>query len=717
MAQSCPDDASARPTDQPGRVPLPLLTADITPGRQGLTCRYRCGNACAHEAPNLSDNEYFGDVLARSLSRRGVLRAGAVLTVAAGAGTALAGTAAASTTSSSVPAAAGVRLPRGLDYEPVPVNTADAVVVPPGYESNVVIRWGDPVVPGAPEFDFENQTAEAQAGQFGYNNDFCGLVPLRDGSGSRGGERYLMFNNHEYTIEPLMFRGYDEENPTDEQIRIGVEAHGLSVLVVERDRNSGRMTAVLNEKYNRRYTGTAEFVLDGPAAGSDLLKTSADSSGTVVLGTLNNCAGGVTPWGTFLSGEENFNQYFANAAAVTDATAAERVQRYGITEEASGRKWERLDPRFDLAQEPNEPNRFGWIVEVDPYDPKAPPMKHTALGRFKHEGATIQLAHDGRAVAYMGDDERFDYVYKFVSDEKMMRGESRRAREHNRTLLTKGTLYVAKFTGDSPAAEIDGTGTLPADGAFDGSGEWIPLARGDESFVEGMTAAEVYVFTRLAGDKVGATKMDRPEDVEPNPKTGHVYLALTNNTDRGKADADRTAPADEANPRVENKHGHVIELIETKGDHTGTTFGWSILLVCGDPDDPSTYFGGYDKSQVSPITSPDNVAFDSHGNLWVATDSGQALGINDGLYGVSLDGPTRGRTTLFASVPVGAECCGPVVTDEFVLISPQHPGDLDDASPESPASNWPDGPGTQPRPSVVNIWKVGKNGRPGRIGQ
>jgi secreted PhoX family phosphatase len=526
-----------------------------------------------------------------------------------------------------------------------------------------------------------------------------------------------MFNNHEYTIEPLMFRGYDPDKPTEEQARVGIQAHGLSVLVVERDRRTGRITPVLDETYNRRYTGTAEFVLDGPAAGSDLLKTSADDSGTRVLGTFNNCAGGVTPWGTFLTGEENVNQYFANAAAVGDRVARERLARYGFPDGESERKWERFDPRFDAAKEPNEPNRFGWIVEVDPYDPQAPPVKHTALGRFKHEGATIRLAPDGHAVAYMGDDERFEYVYKFVSDGVMKDGNSRRAREHNRRLLTSGTLYVARFTGNSPAAEVDGSGALPADGAFDGHGEWIKLAAGDQSFVEGMTAEEVYVFTRQAADRVGATKMDRPEDVEPHPHTGKVYLALTNNTDRGKGGAARTAPADEPNPRNSNAHGHVIELAEAENDATAERFDWSILLLCGDPNDPSTHFGGFDKSQVSPISSPDNLAFDAHGNLWIATDSGQALSINDGLYGVSLEGPTRGRTTLFASVPVGGECCGPVICDEFVLISVQHPGDLDDASPEAPRSVFPDGPGTQPRPSVVNIWKVGEEGGPGRIGQ
>jgi secreted PhoX family phosphatase len=549
--------AQPRPS---GRIALPLLTRTHG-GRQGLTCRYRCANACAHDAPNTSDNEYFGDVLARAVSRRGVLRAGAVLTLAGGT---VAATAGCAPGSEGMDAGAPTG-PRGLDFEPVAPNTADAVTLPPGYESNVVIRWGDPVVPGAPAFDFDNQTAEAQAAQFGYNNDFCGLLPLRG-----PGERYLMFCNHEYTAEPLMFRGYDPADPAEQHYRIGLAAHGLTVVVVERDRGTGRMTPVLDAHYNRRYTGASEFVLDGPAAGSEWLRTSADPTGTRVLGTFNNCSGGVTPWGTFLSGEENFNGYFANAAGVTEPVAAARLARYGVEKLATDRLWERFDSRFDVAQEPNEVNRFGWVVEVDPHDPAAPPVKHTALGRLKHEGATIRLARDRRAVAYMGDDERFDYVYKYVSDEPMMDGETRAAREHNRTLLTRGTLYVARFTGSSPAGEIDGTGRLPVDGTFDGRGEWIPLAAGDRSFVDGMTAAEVYVFTREAADKAGATKMDRPEDIEASPRTGNVYIALTNNSDRGKADATRTAGPDEANPRVDNKHGHVIELIEEGDDPTAT---------------------------------------------------------------------------------------------------------------------------------------------------
>jgi secreted PhoX family phosphatase len=509
-----------------------------------------------------------------------------------------------------------------------------------------------------------------------------------------------MVSNHEYTTEPHMFYGYDADNPTREQVEIAWAAHGLSVVAVQQSRRGG-LEAKLDRRYNRRITLTTAFDVRGPAAGSQYLKTSADPAGRRAFGTMNNCSGGVTPWGTILSGEENFNQYFANADSVTDPVAKARNTRYGIVGTASQRKWERFDKRFDLAQEPNEPNRFGYIIEVDPLEPGSAPVKHTALGRFKHEGANVIVARDGRVVAYMGDDERFDYMYKFVSDKKVKKGGSRHARAHNKTLLDSGTLYVAKFTGDSPVSEIDGSGRLPSDGEFDGSGEWIPLARNDRSFVDGFTAEEVYVFTRQAADAVGATKMDRPEDVEPSLRTGRIYAALTNNTDRGKPD--KEGPT-EINPRPANKHGHVLEIEERHGNNTGTRFSWRLLLVCGDPAAPDTYFAGYDKSQVSPISCPDNVAFDAKGNLWISTD-GNALGQNDGLFAVPVAGRERGHVKQFLTVPHGAETCGPVITDDFVLVSVQHPGELDGASAENPLSHWPEGGDSQPRPSVVAVWK------------
>jgi hypothetical protein len=684
-------EARVSPSPEPGRL-LPLLTTHPT-GRAAVTCRYRCGNACAHEAPNTSGNSYFGDVVGDIVRRRGLLKAGAVLGVAGAGMAALGSTAAAG--QGEVETQGRHRPDRGdrLNFDPVAPNIEDRVVTPEGYEQSVVMRWGDPVLPGAPNFDFEHQTAAAQAKQFGFNNDFCGLVPF-------GEDRWLMVSNHEYTSEAFMFHKWDEKNPTREQAEIAWAAHGLSVVVVERDRRSGKLVPKLDRRYNRRITLTTPFEMRGPAAGSKYLKTSVDATGRRVLGTQNNCSGGVTPWGTILSGEENFNQYLANGGNVADPVTKARLARYGVTGGATVRKWERFDKRFDLLQEPNEANRFGWIVEIDPNDPDSTPVKHTALGRFKHEGANVIVAKDGRVVAYMGDDERFDYMYKFVSDGRFIPGPGKWIREQNKRLLESGTLYVAKFTGDSPASEIDGTGKLPSDNEFDGSGQWIPLARGDKSFVEGFTAEEVYVFTRLAADKAGATKMDRPEDVEPNPHNRRIYAALTNNTDRGKPGKEG---ATEVAPRLNNKHGHILEIEENGGDNTALRFSWKLLLVCGDPAAPDTYFGGYDKTQVSPISCPDNVAFDKRGNLWIATD-GNALKSNDGLFAVPIEGEYRGRVKQFLTVPRGAETCGPVVQDDFVLVSVQHPGELDGASADNPLSHWPDGGTSQPRPAVVAVW-------------
>ncbi|NXY96536.1 PhoX family protein [Streptomyces sp. BR123] len=687
---------------------LPLIGNPHGGGRSALTCRYRCGDACFHEVPNTSDNEYAGDIIARTWSRRSMLRSAAVVTVATAAGTAVAvggsGTQATAAPAADAQGAAegAGQAARGLRFTSVAPNTADQVTIPEGYAQNIVIKWGDPIVKGAPGFNADKQTAAAQAGQFGYNNDFLSLLPL--GSGYE--RQQLLVANHEYTDEVLMFKGYDPANPTKEQVEIAWAAHGLSVVVVQEDHRSGKLTAVNRHQLNRRLTATSEFRMTGPAAGGALLKTSADPSGTKVLGTLNNCAGGTTPWGTTLHGEENFNQYFANGGSVTEPVQAARLKRYGITGAASERKWERFDKRFDVVQEPNEANRFGWVVELDPYDPDSVPRKRTALGRFKHEAAQPRLTEDGRPVIYMGDDERFDYFYKFVSGKRMMKGNSRAAKEHNLTLLDEGTLYVAKLTGDSPADQIDGSGKYPSDGQFDGTGQWIPLATGNVSHVPGFTAEEVYVFTRQAADKVGATKMDRPEDVEPSPRTGRVYVALTNNSKRGTTGQ---PGADEANPRNANKHGQILELAESFDDPAGDAFAWRLFLVAGDPNDAATYFAGFPKDKVSPISCPDNVAFDPHGNLWISTDGNQ-LGSHDGLFGVATTGERRGELKQFLTVPRGAETCGPLIQDKRVLVSVQHPGEIDGASVEKPESVWPDGPGKIVRPAVVSVWrKDGKN--------
>jgi secreted PhoX family phosphatase len=572
-------------------------------------------------------------------------------------------------------------------------NIEDNVVTAPEFTHNVVIRWGDPVEAGAPAFDVHHQTPEAQAQQFGYNADYVGVLPL-------DGKRALLVTNHEYTDENIMFAtgAYD----SDTIKRIAMAAHGMAVVTIERGGKKGSWVRSDHRKspHNRRVTMDTPFAVDGPAAGHDLLKTAADSSGRHVLGTINNCAGGLTPWGTVVSGEENFNGYFDASGAVA-AAYQESFARYGIrTRAGQGRGWSTVDERFDLSKHPHEAFRHGWVVEIDPTDPTSTPVKHTMLGRFKHEGANISIAPSGQVVAYMGDDERFDYIYKFVSRDTYRADRSAASRRHNMTLLSAGTLYVARFSGDGTA-----------DGQFDGVGEWIALTSDTTSFVPDMSVAEVLVHTRLAADKVGPTKMDRPEDIEPNPVNGRIYCALTNNSNRSATNTDEANPLSTSHTRPSfgaplqsrsgNRNGYVLEMAEADGDHAATSFVWNLMLVCGDPEAPETYFAGYDKSKVSPISCPDNVAFDATGNLWISTD-GAVLGSHDGLFRVPVEGPQRGNVQQFLTVPVGAECCGPFITEDqlSVFFAPQHPGETDGATFENQSSTWPHTDGF-PRPSVV----------------
>jgi secreted PhoX family phosphatase len=674
---------SPSPSPSPTRTLLPM--AGQTHGsRSAVTCHLRCGDACFQAVPNTTETSYFRDVASSVLSRRSVVGTG--LTVAAL--TALPATGAAAAPSRG-PGTGGPGGSGGLRFSPIaPVGrTVDDVTVPAGYRWDTILRWGDPILAGAPTFDPAAQTPEAQAGQFGYNNDYLDIIET-----NRAGTTALLVCNHEYTNEGIMFPpGTDPATV----IRTAWAAHGMSVVELTRRRRGDVWTYVPGARLNRRITLDTPFAVDGPAAGSDLLKTTADPTGRTVRGTMNNCAGGTTPWGTVLSGEENFNQYFR--ATGTDP----KEKRYGLSATQDSRNWRSLDPRWDATTDDyrNEPNRFGWIVEVDPSDPTSTPVKHTAMGRFKHEGANVVVNRDGHVVAYMGDDERFDYVYRFVSRDKMRPGTSAKARRHNLRLLSEGDLSVARFTGD-------GLG----DGVSDGSGEWLPLTRDGQSVVPGFTIEEVLVYTRLAADAVQPTKMDRPEDVEPNLRNGRIYVACTNNTSR------TAAQVDEANPRAANKDGHVVEMIPTGGDHTAATFGWNLFLICGDAASAGRYFGGWD-GPVSPISCPDNVAFDSVGNLWVSTD-GQpgAIALDDALFKVPVEGPERGHVQQFLAVPAGAETCGPVIRDreDSVFVAVQHPGE--DGTWEAPQSRFPDfvpvgatagaGELAGPRPSVVQVTRA-----------
>lgn len=677
---SCPSPTTD--TAPPSLLPM----AGRTHGnRSPVTCHLRCGDACSVPAPNTTETSYFRDVAAKVLSRRSVVGTG--LSVAAL--TALPMTPAAA--SGPQAGRGGHGAPGTLPFSPITPQavTVDDVTVPAGYRWDAILRWGDPILPGAPAFDAAQQSPEAQAGQFGYNNDYLDIIET-----NRAGTSALLVCNHEYTNETLMF---PPGTAPETVIRTAWAAHGMSVVQLERRRRGDTWAYVPGARLNRRITLDTVFAVDGPAAGSDLLTTKADPTGRTVRGTMNNCAGGTTPWGTVLSGEENFNQYFR--AAGTDP----REARYGLGAQDS-RNWRSVDPRWDATSEDyrNEPNRFGWIVELDPTDPTSTPVKHTAMGRFKHEGAHVIVNRDGHVVAYMGDDERFDYVYRFVSRDTMRTGSSAAARRHNLRLLSEGDLSVARFTGDGLE-----------DGVSDGTGAWIPLTRDGQSMVPGFTLEEVLVYTRLAADAVKPTKMDRPEDVEPSLHSGRIYVACTNNTDRGKVG--KEGPT-EPNPRPANKDGHVVEMIPTDGDHTLDTFSWNLFLVCGDAASAGRYFGGWE-GPVSPISCPDNVAFDSEGNLWVSTD-GQpnAIKLNDGLFKVPVEGPERGHVQQFLAVPSGAETCGPVIRDResSVFVAVQHPGE--DGSWTAPQSRFPDyvpagitpaaGQFAGPRPTVVQVTRT-----------
>ena len=672
---------------------LPLVETGPHGSRSAMTCRYRCADACDQPEPNPTTGASFRDLVEATLSRRSLLTSSALTLGALAGGCATAGPAQGPRTRSASAATATGSV-WSESFAAVGPNVRDAVTLPEGLTSRVVVGWGDPVLPGAPAFDAHHQTPASAAMQFGYNCDYVGFVALTP---TRG----LLVVNHEYTNEELMFPpgAYD----TDTTTRIAMACHGMSVVEVRRpSRDTGAWTLVppAQASYNRRVTPDTELRLDGPAAGDPRLRTRADTTGTRVRGTLANCAGGMTPWGTVLSGEENVDNYF-DASGDLDRRYTRSYRRYGLPGRGYRRDWKSVDPRFDVTLEPHEPFRFGWVVEIDPTAPRSAPRKHTMLGRFKHEGATVRVDRGGRVAVYMGDDQSGEYVYKFVSRNKLDRRTTRKARRRNLRLLRRGVLYVARFRGD-------GLG----DGRYDGRGRWVPLTNDERSFVPGMSVSDVLIDTRLAADKVGATRMDRPEDIEVNPVNGRVYCALTKNPRRGGA-----RPTDEANPLAQsnvrdaigaplrteqgNRNGYVLELVEADKRATARRFRWNLMLVCGDPESPETYFAGYPKSQVSPISCPDNLTFDPGGNLWIATD-GNALGSNDGVFKVPVAGPERGHVQQFLTVPRGAEPCGPLVSRDglSLWVAVQHPGETSGSTFEAPASTWPH-THDFPRPCVV----------------
>ncbi|UXN68865.1 PhoX family phosphatase [Devosia neptuniae] len=640
----------------------------------------------AADAPprNMTANPTMGELIGARFSRRGFLQGSLAVSAIAATVSPLA-----LLTAQDAKAAGG----SAFSFPEVEAGIDETHHVAEGYDADILLRWGDGLFPDAPEFDPTAQTAAAQARQFGYNNDYVGYIPFEDSS-----EHGLLVVNHEYTNPHLMFPGIvtlaEGEmtlNPlSKEQVDIELAAHGGTI--VEIKKTDGKWAVVKDGALNRRVTVNTEMAISGPAAGHARLQTNADPSGKKVFGTINNCAGGVTPWGTYVMAEENIHGYFAGELPAGHPEAA-NYDRLGIPE--GSYEWANFYDRFDVSKEPNEPNRFGYIVEVDVMDPNSIPKKRTALGRFKHEGAESIVNKDGRVVFYLGDDERFDYVYKFVTAGKFNPDD----RAANMDLLDEGTLYVAKF-------------------AEDGTIAWLPLVHGEGPLTEAngfASQADVVIATRLASDLLGATKMDRPEDIQPNGVNGKVYVMLTNNT---KREADQV---DAANPRAENAFGHIIEIAEADGDFAATTGTWEVLLKCGDPsiaEVGSTF--STDTTVNGWFGMPDNCAVDSLGRLWVSTDGNNptATGRTDGLWAVDTEGDARATSRLFFRVPVGAEMCGPLFTpdDETAFVAVQHPGDGGDdwegfgrvSYYEDLSTRWPDFDDALPvRPSVVVITKQG----------
>jgi secreted PhoX family phosphatase len=616
---------------------------------------------------NVSSNETFQEVLERRHSRRSVLGGG--LAVAATVTTVGAAGGGVATLLDARPAEA--RKPaRGplLGFTGIATSTADQVVLPPGYTAKVLIAWGEPVSNGPAFKPDASNTAAEQAQQWGMHNDGVVYFPFP----FIGNHRGLIVQNHEYTDDVLLFPD-GKANWSAEKTAKSQAAHGVGVIEVFRVFGNWRVRRP--SFFARRITASTPIDIGGPAAGHGLLKTSADPTGTRVLGTLNNCAMGFTPWGTYLACEENFNGYFRNTAP----NALE--SRYGVTTASPSTLWYTTDSRFDTDVEPNEPNRFGWVTEISPWSPRSTPVKRTALGRVKHEGAWVEETDDGRIVVYMGDDQAGEYIYRYLSNRPW-----KSAILSGRHPLDDGVLYVAKFNAD-------------------GTGNWLPLTP-DNPALSGLSQAEILINTRAAADAVGATKMDRPEWIDVIDSKKEVYVTLTNNT--GRTDA----TVDAANPRPNNVYGHIIRW-GYQVDLSDPVFFWEIFALAGDPSVPahgSTIIG--DK-----FGSPDGIYVDPDERLWIQTDVSSST-IDAGAYAgfgnnqmLAAD-PTTKEIRRFLVGPKGCEITGCFSTPDrrALFVGIQHPGeapsgDNDPANPKQ-FSSWPDGPsGGRPRSALIVITK------------
>lgn len=591
----------------------------------------------------------FDNVVEAAISRRGFLTG----VLAYGSGAAVMGTGLLSGTSVEAQTA------RRFGFTPIPIQTDGTVHVPEGYTWQPVAKWGQPLFSDAEELSQETAISVASSDRvFGENTDGMEAFVV--------GGRQVIAVNHEYVNTRVNLPQSEGETTSADDVLTLQNMQGVTVMEVAEGPNGWDI--VVDSDLNRRITNNTPMTVAGPAAGHPLLQTSADPAGTTALGTMNNCGAGKTPWGTYLTCEENFNGYFGSTDPAF--TLPEDYARYGIGLE--GRYgYEKFDARFDVSQNPNEPHRFGYIVEIDPSDPTSTPIKHTALGRFKHENAAATIAPDGRVVVYMGDDERGEFMYKYVSNGVYTPGGPTSA------LLDDGQLYVAKFNTNL-------------------TGEWVALT----PEATGMDAAEISIFSRMAASKVGATTMDRPEWVAVNPISVEGYCCLTNNRNRGvqaNAGGDDTS-INGPNPRAENHYGQIVRWYPSNDDHGADTFTWDLFVMAGNPTvNDDAYGGSSNINEGNLFNSPDGMMFDSTGLLWIQTDGDDGneggfvgMGNNQMLAG----DPATGQIERFLTGPKGSEVTGLTWSADkrTMFVGIQHPG-----------APFPDGDGMLPRSTLIAV--------------
>lgn len=681
------------------------------------------------EDSNPGDNEAFSEVLDARLSRRKLLIGG----VTAAAVTTFLGSLVVNNRSDGGEGRSGNSAAAlALGFSAVAKSLEDAVKLPAGYSASILYALGDPIAGGISEYANDGSDDGNWDRRAGDHHDAMAYFPLPRGSESSS-HGLLAINHEEITDVYVHANGptvrNDGSRPLAEVLK---EQYLIGVAVVEVRKVDGSWKVLRESDFNRRWHVNTPMEIAGPARGSALLATRLSPDATNTFGTINNCGHGVTPWGTYLTGEENFFAYFTLNDADSDS---DELLRYGIrsgTRLFNYKDWDRADGATDLQLRfnasrlgnsgaddfRNEPNHFGYVVEINPYKPDAIPQKRTALGRFSHEGAWFAPVRPGKPVVlYSGDDARNEYIYRFESAANWSPADAAGGLEAGDKYLNQGTLYAAKFGAD-------------------GRGEWLPLTT-DNARLQGMTEAEIAVFTRIAADRAGATRMDRPEWGGVNPDNSEVYFSLTNSSKasngRGRA-GPKSQPRDAANPRSYdaatgdpsvaggNVNGHVIRW---KEDATGAGFEWDIYAFGARAAyaDPHVNISGLDDS--NDFSSPDGLWFDKRGMLWLQTDDlaytdltnammlaavpgavgdGRAVAVSgaDGRSVTTYAGAAPGENMrrFLVGVP-GCEITGVEMTPDnrTMFVNIQHPGEFGTLTDLH--SSWPNPNGNALDPPVA----------------